>query len=141
MDPEHTLINIPDSHHNFLCPDDATVIPTSPEGLRNSGASSSSKQTAASRVPSLFGPSSLLKQGACHVSGRSGLKESGAELDKESVATTLSSSQSKGKRDRDTNVVHSLKEREREKISKIFLNGKLTWPSEEREQLSEDCMT
>ena len=44
MDPEHTPINIPDSHHNFLCPDDA-VIPTSPEGLPNSGSSSSSKQT------------------------------------------------------------------------------------------------
>ena len=56
MDPEHTPIKNPDSHHNFLCPDDATVIPTSPEGLHNSGASSSSKQTAASRVPSLFWP-------------------------------------------------------------------------------------
>ena len=26
-DPEHTPINVPDSHHNFLCPDDAAVIP------------------------------------------------------------------------------------------------------------------
>ena len=89
MDPEHTPINIPDSHHSFLCPDDAPVIPTSPEGLPSSGASSSSKQTAAGRVPSLFGPSSLWKQGACHVSVRSGLHDTGAELDRESVATTL----------------------------------------------------
>ena len=67
MDPEHTPINIHDIQHNFLCPDDATVIPTSPEGLPNSGASSSRLQTAASRVPSMFGPCSLWKQGACRV--------------------------------------------------------------------------
>ena len=46
------------------------------------------------------------------MSGRSGLQETGAELDRESVATTLFRSQSKGKRDRDMNVVHSLNERE-----------------------------
>ena len=119
MDPEHTPINIPDSHHNFLCPDDATVIPTSPEGLQDSGASSSSKQTAASRGPSLFGSSRFWKQGACHVSGPS---ETEAECDREPVATTLFSSQSKGKRDRDTNVVHSL--RDRESLQKI-LEGKV----------------
>ena len=32
-------------------------------------------------------------------------------MDRESVATTIFSSQSKGKRDRDTSVVHSLKDR------------------------------
>ena len=64
MDLEHIPINVPDSHHNFLCPNDATVIHASPEGLPSSGASSSSKQTAASRVPLMFGPSSLWKQGA-----------------------------------------------------------------------------
>ena len=31
MDPEHTPINIPDIHHNFLCPNEATVILTSSE--------------------------------------------------------------------------------------------------------------
>ena len=46
------------------------------------------------------------------VSGRTGLQDIGAELDRESVAATIFSSQSKGKRDRDTNVVHSLKDRE-----------------------------
>ena len=107
MDPEHTPINIPASHHNILCPDDATVISTSPEGLPSSGASSSSKQTAVSRVPSMFGSSSLWKQGACHLLGRSGLQETGADLDTESVAATLFSSQSKGERDRDANVAHS----------------------------------
>ena len=58
----------------------------------------------------MFGPSGLWKQGAYHVSGRSGLQETGAELDGESVATTLFSSQSIGKRNRDTNFVHSLKD-------------------------------
>ena len=108
MDLEHTPINIPDSNHSFLCPDDATVIPTSPESVPNSGASSSSKQEAASRVPSLFGPSSLWKQGACHVS-----PGNWSRVDRESVATTLFSSQSKRKRDRDTHVVHSLKDSEK----------------------------
>ena len=59
----------------------------------------------------MFGPSSLWKQVAGHVSGRPGLQETGAVSDRESVATTIFSSQSRGKRDRDINVVHSLKDR------------------------------
>ena len=47
-----------------------------------------------------------------HVSGRTGLRETGTVLDRDPVATTIFSSHSKGKRDRDTNVVHSLKDRE-----------------------------
>ena len=91
-DPEHTPIDIPDSHHDFLCPDDVTKIPTSPEALPNSEAFSSSQKAAAGRVSSLFGPPGLGKLSAGHVSGRPGLQETGAELDRESVATTLSSS-------------------------------------------------
>ena len=49
---------------------------------------------------------------AGYVSGRTGLQETGVELDRESVAATIFGSQSKGKRDRDTNVVLSLKDRE-----------------------------
>ena len=45
MDAEHTPIDIPDSHHNFLCPDDATMISTSPEGLPNTAAFSSSQKS------------------------------------------------------------------------------------------------
>ena len=70
------------------------------------------------------------------MSGRSGFQEFGAELDRESVAATLFSSQSKGKRNRDTNVVHSLKDR---KISKRSLNGKLVdlaVRGEERERVA-----
>ena len=77
----------------------------------------SSKQTAASRVPSTFGPS-LWKQMAGPVSGRPGLQEAGALADRESVATTIFSSQSKGKSDRDQNVVHS--SRDRENLQKII---------------------
>ena len=58
------------------------------------------------------GPSSLWKWGACHVSSRSGLQKTGAELDRPFVAATIFSSRSKGKRDRDTNAVHSLKDRD-----------------------------
>ena len=49
---------------------------------------------------------------AGHVSGRTGLQETLAVLDTEPVATTIFSSHTKGKRDRDTNVVHSLKDGE-----------------------------
>ena len=77
---------------------DATVVSTieDPEGLPHSGGSSSSKQTAASRVPSMSGPSSFWKQMASHVSGRTGLQETGAVSDRESAATTFFNSQSKG---------------------------------------------
>ena len=113
MDTVHTPIHFFDSHHDFQNQDGATVISTiDPEGFPHSGASSSSKQTAASRVPSTFGPPSLWKQMADHVSSRPGLQENGTISDRESVATTIFSSQSKGKRDRDTNVVHSLKDRD-----------------------------
>ena len=101
MDTEHTPIHLTDSHHVFQCQDDATVISTieDPERLPHSGAPSS-KQTAASRVPSMFGPSSLWKQMAGHVSGRTGLQETGAILDRESVAKAI--------------LVHSRKGRETE---------------------------
>ena len=111
-DPEHTPVDIPDSHHDFLCPDDVTMIPTSPDGSPKTEAFSSSQKATAGRVSSLFGPPGLGKLRAGHVSGRAGLQETGAELDRESVATTLFRSQSKGERDRDTKVVHSLRDRE-----------------------------
>ena len=111
-DPEHTPIDIPDNHQAFLCRDDATTIPTSPEGLPNSEAVSISQKAADSKVSSLFGHPSLRKLAAGHVPSRSGLQGTGTELDRESVATTLYSLQSRGKKNRDTNVVHSLKDRE-----------------------------
>ena len=49
--------------------------------------------------------------GRGHVLSRTGIWKQDAVFDKESVATTIFSSRSKGKTDRDTNVVHSLKDR------------------------------
>ena len=60
-DPEHTPIDIPDSHQEFLCPDDVIMIPTRQEVFPNSVALSSTQKAAASRVSSLFGHSSLRK--------------------------------------------------------------------------------
>ena len=133
MNEEHTPINLPDSHRSFQCRDDATIISTTedPEGFPHSGASSSSKQFAASRVPTVLGSlgASLWKQWRDHesVDCRPGIQETGANEDRESIVPILFSSHSKGKRDRDQNVVHSLKHWE---ISKKSLNAKLTRPSE-----------
>ena len=81
--------------------------------------SAAAKTAAAGRVSSLCGHPGLGKLSACHVSSRPGLLETGAELDRESVATTLLSSQSTGRKDIETqNVVHSL--RNRENLHKIL---------------------
>ena len=104
---EYTPINLPDSHRNFPRRD-ATIITTA----EDPGASSSSKQTEASRVPTMLGSlgNSFWKQWRDHesVDSRNGIQETGANLDRESVVSAIFSSQSKGKRDRDQNVVHSL---------------------------------
>ena len=72
---------------------------------------------------------SLWKQWLDHqsVDFRASIQETGANV------ATIFSSQSKEKRDRYQNVVHSLRDR---KISRKSLNGKLTRPSEEREWLN-----
>ena len=60
------------------------------------------------------------------MSCRAGHQETG--VDTESVAATNFNSQSKVTRDRDSNVVHSL--RDRDHLPKKSLNGKLTRPYE-----------
>ena len=116
MSEEHTPIILPDSHRSFQCRDDATIISTTedPEGFPHSGASSSSKQTAASKVLTMLVSSdaSLWKQWRDHesVDSRLGNQETGANVDKESVVPTIFSSHSKGKGHRDQNVVHSLRD-------------------------------
>ena len=102
MNEEHTPINLPDSHKVF----------------RTQEHPAAASKHVASRVPSMFGPSSLWKQMAGHVSGRPGLQETGAVSERESVVSTIFSSQSKEKRDRDQNVVHSF--RDRENLHKIL---------------------
>ena len=63
---------------------------------------------------------SLWKQWRDHesVDSRNGIQETGANVDRESVVSTVFSSQSKGKRDRDQNVVHS--SRDTENLHKIL---------------------
>ena len=51
------------------------------------------------------------------VDNRSSIRETGADLDKETVVSTFFGSELKGKRDRDKNVVQSL---ERENLHKIL---------------------
>ena len=46
------------------------------------------------------------------VASRNGIPETGANLDRESVVSSLFRSESRGKRDRDPNVMNSLRDRE-----------------------------
>ena len=57
INEEHTPFNLPDSNRDFPRSDDAAIISTTegPVGFQHSGASSSSKHTAASRVPTVLG--------------------------------------------------------------------------------------
>ena len=55
---------------------------------------------------------SLWKQRPKSVESRASIQAIGVNVDRESVIPTIFSSQSKGKRDRDEHVVHSLKDRE-----------------------------
>ena len=121
-DLEHTPINIPDSHHDFLCPDDVTMIPTSPEGLPNSEAFTSSQKAVASRVSSLFGHLSLCVGSSWPPGdwGRVGQR----------ICCNNASQFKREKRSRHKRCACV----ERQKIPKRSLNGKLTWPSEERER-------
>ena len=97
-------------HPRFLCSDNLTVIPASPEDVPYSEASSS-KITAAIRVP-MFGFDKHQETGCGdHVGGLTGTRKLDAVFDRASVATTIFSSMSRGRRDRDTNVVHSLNDR------------------------------
>ena len=85
-DKEHTPMNLPDSHRSFTRRGDAIIICTTedPASFPYSGASSSSKETAASKVPQCWDLYVL-------ASGNSGgimcrlTQETGANLDRKSV--------------------------------------------------------
>ena len=72
------------------------MISGSARGMPNSEELSSSRKAAVSRVSSLFGHTSSRETGVRHVSSRSSHQENEVELERESVATTLFSSQSRG---------------------------------------------
>ena len=103
-----TPINLRDS---FPCRNDATIISAAedPE-VPHSGASRSSKQTAASRLPTMLGSlgASLWKQRPDSVDSRASIQA--LNVDRECVVSTVFSSHFKGK-DRDQNVVHSSTDR------------------------------
>ena len=76
--------------HEFSCSDNVTMIPAT-QGL-----------PVASRGPNVFGLISTRKPVCeCHLSVLHKQRETGADVEKESVATTIFSPTSKGKRDRD----------------------------------------
>ena len=127
-DQEHAPIHFPDS---FPCRDDATIISAAedPE-VPYSGACSSSKQAAASRVLTMLGSlgASPWKQRPELIDSRASILATGADVVRESVVSTFFSSQSKGKRSRSKRCAFV----ERQRKSPTSLNGKLTRPSEER---------
>ena len=127
---EHTPINLSDSNRNSPHYCNATIAVTSeePDVLRHSGALHSSQHTAAtSEAPTVSGSLGccLWKQLADYdsVDSQNSIRETGAELDRETVVSTLFRSESRGKRDRDQNVVQSF--RYRENLHKI-----LEWKAE-----------
>ena len=92
---EHTPINFPDS---FQCRDGATIISAAQDTeVPCSGPSSSSKQTAAGRVPIMLGSlgASPWKQRPQLVDNRASIQATGTHVDRESVISTILSSQSK----------------------------------------------
>ena len=99
MSEENTPINIPDSNRSWQCRDDATISPTEDTSvfrLRE-------HQAAASRVPTLIGSLSanLWKSRPESVDSWASIHATGAHVHRESVATTVSSSQqSDGNTDR-----------------------------------------
>ena len=104
------LQSLPNSHQSFPVPG-RRYRDLHHRSRRFAALRSIQQQQNSSKQSSVNAPPSLWKQMADHVSGRPVLQETGAVSDRESVATTIFSSQSKGKRDRDTNVAHSLKDR------------------------------
>ena len=118
---EHTSINLPDSNRNFPHDYCATIVATTEDldVLRHSGASSTSNHSAAgSRDPTVSKPGSLgnsltkVLPDYDSVDSRNIIRENCADLEKETVLSTLFWSESKGKRDRDQNVEQSLRDRE-----------------------------
>ena len=96
LNEEHTPFNLPDS---FPSRDDATIISAAadPE-VSYSGASSSSKQTAASRVPAMSGSlgASPWKQ-RLELLDSASIQATGTNVDRESVFSTIIEERSRSK--------------------------------------------
>ena len=116
---KHTPVNLPTRNMSFQQEYDATIAASEDLNLpRHSGASSSSQHTAASRVPTLLKLGSLgtgltkVSADYASVASRTSIKETCAEMERETVVSSLFGSVSKEKRDRDQNVVRTLKDRQ-----------------------------
>ena len=114
---EHTPINLPSRNMGFQQEYDTTITASEDLNLRrHSGASSSSQHTAASTVPTLlklgsFGTGLTKVSADCDsFASRTSIKETCAGVDRETVVSSLFGSVSKGRRDRDQNVVQTLRE-------------------------------
>ena len=107
------------SHPKHRAKYDATIVAYEDLNLpQHSGASSSSKHTAASTVPTLSKLGSLgtglrkLSADYDSVASRTSIKETCADMDHETVVSSLFESVLKGKRDRAQNIVQTLKNRQ-----------------------------
>ena len=100
---EHTPINFPTRKSTFQLESDATIAASEDLNLpRHSGASSSSWHTAASTVPTLDYDS---------VASQTCFRKLAANVDHETIVPSVFESVSGRKRDRDLNVVQTLKDR------------------------------
>ena len=121
MSPSSASMSVASTRRNigFQQEYDATIAASEDLNLlRHSGASSSSQHTAASTVPTLLklgslGPSLRKLSAVCGtVASRTSIKETCADMVRETVVSSLFGSVSKGKRDRDQNVVQTLRDRQ-----------------------------
>ena len=119
MDTEHTSIHLPDINRNCPHDCDATIVTTEDLDVpRHSGASSSSKLLTVSKLGSLRTRLTKVLADYNSFDSRNSIRVTCADLDRETVVSTLFRSDSKEKRDRDQNVVHRL--RDRQHLHKIF---------------------
>ena len=92
------------------CNSTLAVATEEPDIPRHKRTTSSSKHTAAaSRVPTVLGWTHLADHES--VDSRQSIRETGADRGRETVVSTFFRSESKGKRNRDINVVQSVRDR------------------------------
>ena len=137
-DLEHNPIDIPDNNPDFRAQMTSPWSPTVQEVCRIPKHWAAAVKPQQARFRFLFGHTGSRENGVGHVSSRSSHRETEAKLDRESVATTLFSSQSRGKREIESWIL--CMRRDIKITSKRSLHGTLTRPFRERKRLSKICM-
>ena len=102
---EHTPINSPNRNMS-------SSRSTTRNLLQHSVASRSSQHTAASTVPTLGTSLTKVLADCDSVASRASIMETCADMNRETVVSSVLGSVSKGKRDRDQNVVQTLRDRQ-----------------------------